>query len=75
MTSMSIDISPLLRLPRNERIALIRALAESLEVEEEAPELTEAQIRETHEVIRRIDAGEIVLSPWSEVRERILKKG
>ena len=72
---MSIDISPLLRLPRNERIALIRALAESLEAEEEAPALTEAQIRETHEVIRRIDAGEIVLSPWSEVRERILKKG
>ena len=72
---MSIDISPLLRLPRNERIALIRALAESLEVEEEAPALTEAQIRETREVIRRIDADEIALSPWAEVRERILKKG
>ena len=72
---MSIDISPLLTLPRSERIALIRALAESLETEESTPSLTDAQIRETQEIIRKIDAGEIQLSPWSEARARILKNG
>lgn len=71
---MSIDISPLLRLPINERISLIKALANSLESDmEESGSLTPAQIEETNSIIRQIDQGETKLSPWKEARKRIIR--
>jgi putative addiction module component (TIGR02574 family) len=69
-----IRLSDVLELPVTERLKLVEAIWDSIVETPEALQLTEAQRaeldRRLDEYERNPDAG----SPWSEVRERILKR-
>lgn len=69
--AMSIDIAPILKLPRAERLLIIQAIAESLKLEEEvAWEPTLEQKHRLDAISARIHAGERGKS-WESVRNRI----
>lgn len=67
-------LSDVLELPVSERLKLVEAIWESIAEAPDALQLTEEQRteldRRLHEYERNPDAG----SPWSEVKERILKR-
>jgi putative addiction module component (TIGR02574 family) len=62
-----------LQLPANERAELAAQLLESLEPEKE-PALSEAWESEIRRRVRRVVEGRASGSPWSDVRERILRR-
>jgi putative addiction module component (TIGR02574 family) len=62
-----------LQLPASDRAELAAQLLESLEAGRE-PGVSEAWEGEIRRRVRRIVAGEANGSPWSEVRERILRR-
>ncbi|MEM6800358.1 MAG: hypothetical protein AAF696_03080 [Bacteroidota bacterium] len=68
---MSIDIAPILKLSRAERLLIIQAIAESLKVEEEQTwEPSKEQKERLDAISARIHAGERGKS-WSEVMNQI----
>lgn len=73
---MGIDFTPLLTLPRKEKLALVKLLVESMESEENPDEqmaLSPEVIKKMDALLQRIAAGEIRFYPWSEARERLYK--
>ena len=69
---MSIDIAPILKLSRSERLLIIQAIAESLKIEEEVMP-AEEQKQRLDAISTRIHAGERGKS-WEQVRSRIMKE-
>ena len=71
---MQIDLAPILKLPRADRLFIIQAIAESLKMEEDASWMPdEEQQRRLDEISTRIHAGEKGKS-WNEVLTRIKKE-
>ena len=62
-----------LELPADERAELAAKLLDSLEPSAE-PHLSEAWEREIRTRVQRVLSGDAKGSPWSEVRERILRR-
>lgn len=58
-------------LEENERAALAGLLLESLEAEPE-PDVEAAWAEEIERRLRQIDAGEVELVPWEEVKRKLL---
>lgn len=70
---MSIDLAPILKLPRTERLLIIQAIAESLKVEEESNWLPDEEQKNRLDAISsRIHEGERGKS-WGEVLKQINK--
>jgi putative addiction module component (TIGR02574 family) len=62
------------KLDVDERLELIETLWESLRHDPDSIPVTDAQKKILDERLDRIDAGDNSGSPWSEVRDRILKR-
>lgn len=63
-----------LDLPESERAELAAALLRSLDPEYSSPEIEAAWAIEIQKRIRSIDAGEVKMIPWEEVRARLESK-
>jgi putative addiction module component (TIGR02574 family) len=77
---MSMDPSKLrdevLRLPRKARARLVADLLRSLDDDDEIDQAEHAAAwgSEIAERLREVDAGEVQPVPWSEARQRIIRK-
>jgi hypothetical protein len=71
---MSIDIAPILKLSRGERLLIIQAIAESLKTDEDTlwtP--TDEQKSRLDVISARVHAGERGKT-WEEIRQQILRE-
>jgi putative addiction module component (TIGR02574 family) len=69
-----IRISDVLELPVTERLKLVEAIWDSIAEAPEALQLTEAQRAELDRRLDEYEKNPEAGSPWSEVKERILKR-
>ena len=71
----AITANDLLCLPVTERLRLVEDIWDSIAEVPEAVELTDVQRRELDEWLERYHQDPDAGSPWSEVKDRILKRG
>ncbi len=70
----AITANDLLSLPVTERLRLVEDIWDSIAAVPEAVELTDVQRRELDERLEQYHQDPDAGSPWSEVKERILKR-
>lgn len=71
----AIRLSDVLELPVAERLKLVEAIWDSIADAPEALQLTEAQRAELERRLDDYEKNPEAGSPWSEVKERVLKRG
>ncbi len=70
----AITANDLLSLPVTERLRLVEDIWDSIAAVPEAVELTDVQRRELDERLEQYHQDPDAGSPWSEVKERLLKR-
>ena len=71
---MAVSLDEILKLPLEERLALVTSIWDSIAEHPESFELTEADKRVLDKRLKDLDENPGSSSPWSEVKARILGK-